>query len=64
LKIGESKMPKYEKLATDEKSIGGATVDVDWRKDDAIAKETKWGGIVTFVDGHVDGYNLGSILRM
>ena len=35
-------MPKYEKLATDDNSVGGATVDVDWRKDDAIIKETKW----------------------
>jgi len=39
-------------------------IDLDWRKDEAMKKETKWGGIVEFVDGHVDGYNLESVLRM
>jgi prepilin-type processing-associated H-X9-DG protein len=58
-------MPEYEQVESDEKSVGGTvSVDLDWRKDDAMKKETKWGGIVTFVDGHVDEYKLDSVLRM
>lgn len=59
------RMPEYELLPSDDKSVGGTvSVDLDWRKDDAMVKETKWGGVVTFVDGHVDEYKLGSVLRM
>lgn len=50
-------MPNYEKIDSGE-------IDLDWRKDEALKKESKWGGIVDFVDGHVDGYKLESVLRM
>ena len=50
-------MPNYQKISSQD-------VDLDWRKDEAMKKETKWSGIVEFVDGHVDGYNLESVLRM
>jgi hypothetical protein len=57
----ESNMPKkYEKVEDGD----GDVIDLDWRKDEAMVKESKWGGIVDFVDGHVDGYKLESVLRM
>ncbi len=38
--------------------------DPDWQKDETLHIEKKWGDIVTFVDGHVDGYDLDRVLRM
>jgi hypothetical protein len=61
-------MADYEPVpdeATAEASTGKATeINDDWQKDEKMWKTTKWGGIVTFVDGHVDGYSLERVLRL
>lgn len=44
-------------------SIENAHIDLDWHKDEAMHRTSKWNGIVDFVDGHVEGYKLDRVLR-
>ena len=49
----------YKKLA----QRGEDAKNFDWRSDEILELETKWGGIVDFADGKIDGYKLESVLR-
>ena len=49
----------YNKLA----QRGEDAPNRDWRSDETLELESKWGGIVDFADGKIDGYKLESVLR-
>mmetsp|Transcript_66248 Transcript_66248/g.149552 ORF Transcript_66248/g.149552 Transcript_66248/m.149552 type:complete len:390 (-) Transcript_66248:264-1433(-) len=51
-------MPQYEKVPSAPEDIA------DWRADNNLQRETKFGGAVNFVNGRIDGYRLDSLLRM
>lgn len=36
---------------------------IDWKSDN-LRREVRWGGLVEFVDGHIDSYNMESVLRL
>jgi len=44
------------------KSADDGEPHLDWRKDKIIF-ESKWGGVVDFADGHVNGYSIEGVLR-
>ena len=53
-----SKGGAYSKLNQSEEQ------NKDWTSDDTLELKEKWGGIVNFADGKIDGYKLDAVLRM
>ena len=49
---------RYEGLAHND------DLDLDWRKDEGMVTEKRWGGAVTFVDGIVDGYSAHGLSKL
>jgi hypothetical protein len=56
----------FAEMAADETMAGDVPMKsevVDWKSDN-LKKETRWSEIVKFVDGHVDSYDMKSVLQL